>query len=271
MSILSVSNLTISDIRNNEILVHDLSFHVKEHSCLAIVGESGSGKSMTVKSINAIHKPWIDCNGEILFEGCDLIGLPEKKMRELRGNKIFMIFQDGMSAFDPSSTIYNTFMEILLENKAIEKKQAERLMLASMDKVLLKNLNGILEKYPHQLSGGMLQRIMIAIALALEPRLIIADEPTTSLDTITQFEIVNEFMRIKKEFGTTLIFISHDLGIVRKLADYVIVMKNGKKVEEGSVEEIFHAPKEDYTRYLVRTRTALGENYKKLLKADTYA
>ena len=266
MNVLETSNLKIWDTRNNEVIVNNLSFAVEEHKCTAIVGESGSGKSMSVKAINGIHKPWIRCEGNVLFEGQNLLEQSSKNMKEIRGKKIFMIFQDGMSAFDPSCTIQSTFREILSENMSSTKEEADRLILQSMDKVKLKNSKEILDKYPHQLSGGMLQRIMIALSLALEPKIIIADEPTTSLDTISQFKIVNEFMRLKKEYGTTMIFISHDLGVVRKLADFIIVMKDGEKVEEGPVEEVFCHPQNSYTQYLVNTRKALGENYKKLIK-----
>lgn len=138
-----------------------------------------------------------------------------------------------------------------------------------MHKVLLRDPEELLRKYPHQLSGGMLQRIMISLALALEPELIIADEPTTALDTITQFEVIDEFIRLRQQIGTAMIFISHDLGVVRKIADYVVVMKDGKFVEEGPTEEIFNSPQEEYTKFLVGTRRLLGENYRRLLHGQT--
>ena len=264
MSIIDVSDLRIWDQRNDEEIIKGLSFSVKEHSCLAIVGESGSGKSMTVKAISGIHKPWICCGGSIMFSGMDLLKTDRKKMRQVRGKQIFMIFQDGMSAFDPSCTIKSTLREILLENLDCSKYEADSIMLECMKKVLLKNPAEILKKYPHQLSGGMLQRIMISLAIALQPEIIIADEPTTSLDTITQYVVINEFLRVKEQYGTAMIFISHDLGVVRKIADYIVVMRDGKMVEAGPAEELFCNPKQEYTRYLVDTRKALGENYKKL-------
>lgn len=265
MNIVEINHLKIWDDRNDEVIVDDLSFQLPEHSCLALVGESGSGKSMTVKAISGIHKPWIQCAGEILFEDKNLLTEPGKVMAKIRGKRIFMIFQDGMSAFDPSCTIRGTLREIIMENLGGTKEAADRIMGAAMSKVMLKDGDGFLKKFPHQLSGGMLQRIMIALALALQPDLIIADEPTTSLDTITQYEVVNEFIRLKEVYGTAMIFISHDLGVVRKIADRIIVMKDGKKMEAGPTEEIFLNPRHDYTKYLVGTRMALGENYKKLI------
>lgn len=271
MNVIEASNLKIWDSRNGEVIVNDLSFSLKEHSCLAIVGESGSGKSMTVKAISGIHKPWICCGGSILFEGRDLLKRPPRAMREIRGKKIFMIFQDGMSAFDPSCTIRSSFREILAENLGGTAQQVDVKIAAAMEKVILTDVDGLLDKYPHQLSGGMLQRVMIAIALALEPDVIIADEPTSSLDTITQFEVVNEFQRLRRENGVAMIFISHDLGVVRRLADEIVVMRKGEKVEDGPVEEVFRHPQNEYTQYLVRTRMALAENYKRLIQVRQYA
>ncbi len=270
MNVLEVANLRVTDDRNDQVIIKDLSFSLEEHRCLALVGESGSGKSMTVKAISGIHKPWIQCGGEIVFEGRNLLAQPAAAIRDIRGKKIFMIFQDGMSAFDPSCPILNTLREIMIENLGGNKETADPLIYASMEKVLLKNPGELLGKYPHQLSGGMLQRIMIALSLALEPRIIIADEPTTSLDTITQYEVINELIRVKETLKTAMIFISHDLGIVRKLADYMIVMKEGTKVEEGSVEEVINHPREDYTKYLVNTRKALSENYHRLRLSKGY-
>ena len=271
MNTIELKNLNIRDTRNGERIVRDLSFSLPEHSCLALVGESGSGKSMTAKAVNGIHKPWIACDGQVLFEGEDLLRQTQQRVRELRGKKIFMIFQDGMSAFDPSCTIRASFREILLANLGGTRADADRRIEEALQKVLMSSGGDVLDKYPHQLSGGMLQRVMIAISLALEPALIIADEPTTSLDTITQYEVVCEFQRLRREYGTTMIFISHDLGVVRKLADCVVVMRKGEKVEEGPTEEVFLHPQNEYTRYLVETRMALGENYKKLIREKRYA
>lgn len=263
--IIEIKNLTVHDIRDGQTILENISFDIQRKKCLAIVGESGSGKSMTVKSIVGLHKSCIRCTGEILFEGRDILNISEKELKNIRGKEIFTIFQDGMSAFDPSSTVEKIFMEILTENKIQPKSVAKEKMLDSLCKVHLKNPEALIKKYPHQLSGGMLQRVMIAIAIALQPKIIIADEPTTALDTITQFEIVKEFIRLKECYDSTMVFISHDLGIVRKLADYIILMKNGELVESGETEKIFETPESEYAKDLIGLRTVLGVKYKALM------
>ena len=270
-NIIDVKNLRVWDNRDGEVLVDGVSFYIPEGKCLAIVGESGSGKSMTVKAISGIHKRWIETSGSIDYMGYNLLELKGEKYRQLRGSDIYMIFQDGMSAFDPSVTLIKTMREIYMENRQCTKAEADKVIYESARKVRLRDPEKLLDKYPHQLSGGMLQRIMIAMALALNPRIIIADEPTTALDTITQYEIVNEFLRLKEEYGNTMIFISHDLGLARKLADYIVVMQNGKLVEEGLTEEIFGGAKMEYTRYLIDTRKALGDNYRRLFGGGALA
>ncbi len=264
-NMLEINNLCAEDIRNGEVILKSISFNVEAKKCIAIVGESGSGKSMTVKSITGLHKPWIKTDGQILLKGENILQKNEKELQQIRGKEIFMIFQDGMSAFDPSLTIEKIFVEILMENGVASKEEAKIMMLEGLRKVRLKDPENIAKKYPHQLSGGMLQRVMIAIAITLQPKIIIADEPTTALDIITQFEIVKEFIRLKEEYHNTMIFISHDLGVVRKLADYVILLKDGEKVEEGDTEKIFTAPESDYAKYLIGLRTAIGVRYKELM------
>ena len=265
-NILEVKDLKIWDIRNDEVIVENVSFNVERGKCLAIVGESGSGKSMSIKSVNKIHEPWIITEGSILLDGKEIINIPESEMSDIRGKKVFVIFQDAMSSFDPSMKIKNYVTEIVTVNKNIDKNEAYTKMISSMEKVSLKNPEEIMTKYPHQLSGGMLQRIIIALALTLESELIIADEPTTALDTITQYEVVDEFKRLVDEQGISMIFISHDLGVVKKLADHIVVMRKGEVVEKGSKKEIFEHPSSEYTEYLVNTRKALGDNYRKFMR-----
>ena len=265
MNILDVKYLKIWDIRDDETIVEGVSFTVPKGKCVAVVGESGSGKSMTIKSVSKIHEPWIITEGDIIFDDKSIIDYTEKEMNTLRGTKIFIIFQEAMSSFDPSMKIKAYVCEILSTNLKITRDEAYDKMLESMKKVSLKNPEEIMTKFPHQLSGGMLQRIIIAIALSLEPELIIADEPTTALDTITQYEVVDEFRRLVTENGISMIFISHDLGVVRKLADEIVVMRKGKVVEKGTSEEIFSSPKSEYTKYLIGTRKALGDNYRNLM------
>lgn len=176
-----------------------------------------------------------------------------------------MILQNGMTAFDPSCVIGVHLRETLAEHFDWSKNEAEVRMKSAMESVMLINPTEIMNKYPHQLSGGMLQRIMIALAIVLEPDIIIADEPTTALDTISQFEVVDQFINLRERIGCSMIFISHDLGVVRKIADEVLVMKNGKIIERGNTEEIFSGAKHEYTKYLVSTRMALSNNFKRIM------
>lgn len=263
--VLQVSSLNIWDSRNGEVIVKDISFSLKENSCLALVGESGSGKSMTCKAIMGLTRPWIRCVGRVEFDGLELLTLPRQQLRSLCGNRLCMILQNGMSAFDPSCVIGQHFRETLNEHFGWTSQKADEKMVESMLTVMLKNPTELLKKYPHQLSGGMLQRAMIALALVLEPDVIIADEPTTSLDTITQFEVMEQFAALQKRIHSAMIFVSHDLGIVKRLADSVVVMKNGSVVEFGALPDVFEHPQQEYTKYLVSSRQALGLRFHQVL------
>ena len=262
MNLLTVQNLRITDVRNGECLVKGLNFSMNKGDCLAIVGESGSGKSLTAKAIMGLNNTWLKSEGAIYFGEKNLLQASEKELRRIRGKRISIILQDGMSAFDPSCTIGVHLRETLREHCKLGKKRADEVLIREMESVLLNNPEHILKKYPHQLSGGMLQRMMIALSLALKSDLIIADEPTTALDTITQYEVVEQFSDLRSRSGVSIIFISHDLGVVKKLADYIIVMRNGEKVEEGTVNKIFTEPEHPYTKYLVETRRSLGDVFR---------
>ncbi|MGJ3196422.1 staphylopine uptake ABC transporter ATP-binding protein CntD [Peribacillus frigoritolerans] len=265
MNILEVKNLRIWDSNTGKVIIYNSSFHLKQGSCLAIVGESGSGKSMTCRSIMRLNKSWLHQSGDILFKGENLNNLSEKAMRKKRGRNLCMILQNGMSAFDPSCVIGVHLKETLVEHFGWSNKDMEEKMKNAMESVMLKNPIEIMNKYPHQLSGGMLQRIMIALALVLEPDIIIADEPTTALDTISQFEVVEQFIKIRERMGCSMIFVSHDLGVVRAIADEVLVMKDGEIIERKKSKTIFSEPEHDYTKYLVSTRLALSNHFKKIM------
>ncbi|WP_440604185.1 staphylopine uptake ABC transporter ATP-binding protein CntD [Bacillus sp. GB_SG_008] len=265
MNILEVENLKVLDINTGKIIIYNSSFNLKQGGCLAIVGESGSGKSVTCRSIMRLNKAWIRQSGDILFKGENLNNLPEKEMRKKRGRNLCMILQNGMGAFDPSCVIGVHLRETLVEHFGWSNNEMEGKMKTAMESVVLKNPIEIMNKYPHQLSGGMLQRIMIALALVLEPDIIIADEPTTALDTISQFEVVEQFMKLRERMGSSMIFVSHDLGVVKKIADDVLVMKDGEIIERGNTRTIFSEAEHEYTKYLVSTRLALSNNFKKIM------
>ncbi len=268
MSLLEVINLTVTDKRKNVVIVKNVSFTLERNSCIGIVGESGSGKSMTSKAILGLIHPSLKVTGAAHFDGKDLFQLKSNEIRKIRGKRICMILQDAMSAFDPLSTIGSQMSETLCENLEISKKEAEKISIVELNKMHIKEPVQVLKKYPHQLSGGMLQRCMIAIAIAVKPDIIIADEPTTALDSINQNEVVKEFQRLRSELDTAVIFISHDLGVVQRLAQTVLVMKDGKQVEYGEVKDVFSQPKHEYTRYLVNTRVQLTKSFTEAMRKD---
>ncbi|WP_028611499.1 staphylopine uptake ABC transporter ATP-binding protein CntD [Paenibacillus harenae] len=265
MNILEAANLKIWDNRTGKVIVPNSSFHVKQGSCLAIVGESGSGKSLTCRAIMRLNKAGISQSGDILFNGMNLTELSEKEMRRKRGKQLCMILQNGMRAFDPSCVIGVHLKETLAWHFGWSREEITAKMKHAMASVMLKDPVSVMNMYPHQLSGGMLQRVMIALAIVLEPDIVIADEPTTALDTISQFEVVEQFIRLREKMGCSMIFVSHDLGIVQKMADEVQVMKDGEIVERGTTRAIFSDAQHEYTRYLVSTKLALNHHFKKIM------
>ncbi|GAE28736.1 staphylopine uptake ABC transporter ATP-binding protein CntD [Halalkalibacter hemicellulosilyticus] len=267
-NLLDVSNLKVWDAHTGKVIVHNSSFHLKEGKCLAIVGESGSGKSVTCRAIMKLNKASLFHSGQIKYKGRQLNDLAERDMRKIRGKSICMILQNGMSAFDPTCTIGVHIKETLTEHFNMSNDEMIGKMQKAMESVRLKHPIEILNKYPHQLSGGMLQRIMIALAIVLEPDIIIADEPTTALDTISQFEVVEQLIQLRKRMRTSMIFVSHDLGIVRKIADDVLVMKDGRVIEKGKTEAIFSEPQHDYTKHLIGTRLALSKHFEQIMGGE---
>ena len=273
-SLLEVNKLTVT-LDNGNKLLDDVSFTINRHSCLGIVGESGSGKSLTCKAIIGLLEPYFNVSGQILFKphqakltlanNGDLLQQNKQTLKQIRGKVISIILQHPMSAFDPLYCIGKQVVETLQAHQVINKKQAMTKALEMIENIGLNNPQEIYKKYPHQLSGGMLQRIMIGLALMLEPELIIADEPTTALDSISQFHILKMFTEIKQNSKTTVIFISHDLGVIHHIADDIIVMNKGKIVESGSREQIFYHPQHDYTRYLIDTRKQLLNKFNAII------
>lgn len=262
MSLLSVKDFHIKDIKNNKYIVSGVNFDLEKNTCLGIVGESGSGKSMTVKGILGLISSTISVGGSVLFDNdIDLLNIKYNHLRKIRGRRICMILQDPMSSFNPLYTIGYQMIETIRENKEISKRQAEVLSIEALKKMAIHEPEQVIKKYPHQLSGGMLQRCIIGLAMSMEPDIIIADEPTTALDSINQREVIEEFKRLIEDKKTSVIFISHDLGIVRYLAQSVLVMKDGVAVEHGKIKDIFNNPKHEYTKYLVNTRIELTKSF----------
>ena len=266
---LKVNNLEvfIKNGQESNKIINNISFNVKEKRCLGILGESGSGKSITCKAILGLLNKDFEIKGEAIFKGQDILTLSENEKRKLRGNEIAMIVQNPMTAFNPLYTVGNQVIETFIENMRISKKEARDLAIKSFEKMNLKNSKEILKKYPHELSGGMLQRIIIGITIFLKPYLIIADEPTTAVDSLNQREIIEEFLKMKRELNTSMIFITHDLGVLSKVADDIIVMNKGEIIEYGSKEEIILNPQNEHTKFLVDTRLKLLRKFKQIVNA----
>nr|WP_068129098.1 ABC transporter ATP-binding protein [Nosocomiicoccus ampullae] len=229
--------------------VRNVSFDIKQGETLAIVGESGSGKSVTSQAIMQLLPvpPAIYEGGEIMFGDTDLLTLSDKQMEKIRGNDISMIFQDPMTSLNPTMKIGKQITEVMLKHQKISKSDANRRAIELLELVGIKDPERGVKQYPHEFSGGMRQRVVIAIALAANPKLLIADEPTTALDVTIQAQILEVMKRVQKEFDTSIIFITHDLGVVANVADRVAVMYAGEIVEIGTVDDIFYNPQHPYT------------------------
>ncbi|MFG6115579.1 ABC transporter ATP-binding protein [Halobacillus sp. MO56] len=259
--LLQVNNLSVSfDTYGGEVqAVRGVNFDVHKGETLAIVGESGSGKSVTTKALMRLipQPPGRIKEGEILFEGKDLAKLSEKQMEKIRGKDISMIFQDPMTSLNPTMKIGNQIMEGLIKHQKMSRSQAKKRAVELMELVGLPDAANRVDQYPHQFSGGQRQRVVVAIALACNPKLLIADEPTTALDVTIQAQILELMKDIQKKTDSSIIFITHDLGVVANVADRVAVMYAGKIVEIGTVDEIFYNPKHPYTWGLLGSMPSL--------------
>ncbi|SFJ96780.1 microcin C transport system ATP-binding protein [Pseudovibrio ascidiaceicola] len=254
-TLLSVEDLSIA-FRQGEkenLAVDQISFEIKEGETVALVGESGSGKSVSALSVLKLlpYPAASHPTGKIVYQGEDLIAATESEMRRVRGNKISMIFQEPMSSLNPLHTIEQQIAEILKIHRGLGETNARKRVLELLDQVGIPNPEERLKSYPHQLSGGQRQRVMIAMALANEPDLLIADEPTTALDVTVQAQILQLLKDLQKSTGMAMLFITHDLGIVRRISDRVCVMTQGKIVEQGDTEDIFESPQHEYTQHLL--------------------
>jgi peptide/nickel transport system ATP-binding protein len=240
--------------------VDDLSFVIAPGETVAVVGESGSGKSVMALSIMRLIAPTSGrIEGRIALEGEDLLSLPEEEMRKVRGDRISMIFQEPMTSLNPVLTVGFQVAEALHYHRGLDGRAADAEALRILERVRIPAARDRFKEYPHRLSGGMRQRVMIAMALACRPKLLIADEPTTALDVTIQAQILELIKMLQDEEGMSVLFITHDMGVVAEVADRVVVMWKGRKVEEGEARELFHAPRQGYTRALLAAVPKLGE------------
>ncbi|WP_409974201.1 dipeptide ABC transporter ATP-binding protein [Bacillus sp. Bva_UNVM-123] len=269
--ILMVKNLRVSFLNGGQHIeaVKGISFEVRKGETFGIVGESGSGKSVTARTILQLlpSPPSYLKDGEIFFLGENLSLKTEKEMEKIRGRDIGMIFQDPMTSLNPTMRVGKQITESLMKHQHLSKKLARNEALELLKLVGIRNFETRYHQYPHELSGGMRQRVMIAIALACQPALLIADEPTTALDVTIQEQILNLMRHMQERFGTSIILITHDLGVVAKLCDRVAVMKNGEIVETGSTEEIFHKAQHPYTLNLLNALPRLDKKKEKKLNS----
>lgn len=253
--LLKVENLNIEfhDHDVPERAVNQLNMVLHQGEILGIVGESGSGKSMTAMAIaGLLRRHDMKMEGKILFEGNELLHTDRETLRQLQGNQIGIVFQEPMTSLNPVKRIgWQVEESLRIHRPALSKEERYMRVIKALEEVELDNPQLVYKKYPHELSGGMRQRVMIASAMICEPKLLIADEPTTALDVTIQLQIVKLLQRLNQEKKMAVLFISHDLSLVKRLCDRVIVMHNGSMVETGRTEEIFYSPKEDYTIKLI--------------------
>lgn len=275
-SLLELKNLRTYFYLDEGVLkaVDGVSFKIKREKTLGLVGESGCGKSVTAQSILRIVPHPGKTEGEILFHQnnkkvIDLARLDPfgKEIRNIRGNEITMIFQEPMTSLSPLHTIGNQIMEAILLHQKINKQKARRLAIEMLDKVGIPIPSQRIDEYPHQLSGGLRQRAMIAMALCCKPNLLIADEPTTALDVTVQAQILELMKDLQKEFGMSIIYITHNLGVIAEITDEVAVMYLGKIVEYGSIDEIFHNPLHPYTVRLLKSIPKVGRKARMRLES----
>ncbi len=254
-SVLQIDGLTTGFFTDHGFAraVDNLSLNLERGEILTLVGESGCGKSVTGLSVMRLipSPPGKIISGKILFNGVDILSLTQRQMRRLRGNDLAMIFQEPMSALNPVFTIGDQVMEVIMLHENINRKSAARRVCELLEKVMIADVSKRFNEYPHELSGGMRQRVMIAMALACNPQVLIADEPTTALDVTIQAQILDLLMTLRKESGLSILLITHDLGVVAETADNVAVMYAGKLVETANVKDLFAKPLHPYTQGLL--------------------
>ena len=255
--LLNIEHLRVvfHDGASESVAVEDFNLTLDKGEIVGIVGESGSGKSMTAHALmGLIKRSDVQVSGRAEFDGVDLLKLSREELRGYQGEELSIIFQEPMTSLNPTMKIGKQVEESLRIHTDLSKEERKARALEAMELAELDDPESLYDKYPHQLSGGMRQRVMIASAIVLRPQLLIADEPTTALDVTIQAEILNTLKEINRKEGTSILFISHDLGVVRHLCQRVVVMQKGRIVEEGPVDRVFFHPQQEYTQRLIASR-----------------
>ncbi|KMN40134.1 ABC transporter ATP-binding protein [Lysinibacillus capsici] len=246
-------SITLQTAQGPKKVVQHVDFQIPTGTTLGIVGESGSGKTMLCYAILQLFRESRNYEGDILLEGRSLLGMDEQQLRGLRGNDVACILQNPMAMFNPIITIGEHMIETLQAHRSLSKKQALHIATEQLAFFQLTD-SRLLKKYPHELSGGMLQRVMIAMAMSLRPKLLLADEPTTALDTMTQLKVLEELSHCQQQYQTTMLIVSHDLGVIARMADQIVVMRRGKIMEYGPAERLLQNPVHSYTKALVAAK-----------------
>lgn len=254
-----VENLEIRVRATGRRLVRGVSLTIGPGERLGMIGESGSGKSLTALAIVGLLPPSLEVAGSILLDGTEVVGAPERVLNTLRGRAASVVFQEPLTALDPLTRVGRQIAEPLRRHRGLRGKELDAAVRQSMEEVALPDRERIVRAYPHEISGGQRQRVAIAMALACDPRLIIADEPTTALDVTVQAEVIDLLRRVVADRGAALLFVSHDIAIVSQIAERIVVMKKGRVVESGSAEQIVQRPRDEYTRQLVESAHVLDE------------
>ncbi|MFE7404970.1 ABC transporter ATP-binding protein [Isoptericola sp. NPDC057559] len=270
-ALLEVEDLTVTfrTAQGPVDVVDGLSFTLERGASLGIVGESGSGKSMTSLAVMGLLPPTASLRGRVALEDTDLTSLSESKVRHLRGDRMSMIFQDPLSSLNPYYSVGQQIEEAYRAHRAgVTRRQARKVAVEAMERVHIADAARRVDHYPHQFSGGMRQRVMIAMALSTEPDLLIADEPTTALDVTVQAQILDLLQEVRRETGTALILISHDLAVVSEIAEDVVVMRHGVSVEQASAERLFSDPQHPYTRALLDAVPRIDDEIGELRSID---
>lgn len=266
MTLLDVSNLSVSFRQDGRVVqaVRGVSFSVAAGETVALVGESGSGKSVTALSTVGLLPDSADIDGSVTFGGAQMIGARAAELRRVRGNEVSFIFQEPMTSLNPVYTIGNQLMESVLLHQNLSGGAARRKAVEMLKLVGIPRADEVMDEYPHRFSGGMRQRAMIAMALSCNPKLLIADEPTTALDVTIQAQILELMHELRERIGMAILFITHDLGVIAEMVDKVVVMYAGKVVEQAEVVTLFHTPQHPYTRGLIGSRPAIEQQTERL-------